>query len=139
MAERRPPEMGFAWRLLRRVLPARFRARHGDDVLRAHVDRAGGDGAANGLRFWCALAWDVLLTGFAVRFEGGREGAGNVPGRRVARLDGVRHDLVLGARRLARQPAFALGVALTLGLGIGANVTMFSILDRLFFSRTRAR
>lgn len=42
----------------------------------------------------------------------------------------VRHS----ARALLKAPAFALGVALTLGLGIGANATMFGVVDRLLLS-----
>ena len=42
--------------------------------------------------------------------------------------------LVSSLRSLARQPGLALVVALTLGLGIGANAAMFTILDRLLFS-----
>lgn len=36
-------------------------------------------------------------------------------------------------RSLARQPGFTAVVALTLGIGIGANAAMFTILDRLLF------
>src|SRR6185503_13821056 len=37
------------------------------------------------------------------------------------------------ARGLATHPIFAVGVVLTLGLGIGANATVFGIVDRLLF------
>jgi putative ABC transport system permease protein len=42
-------------------------------------------------------------------------------------------DLKIAARTLARRPAFALGVALTLGLGIGATTTIFSVVDGVLF------
>src|SRR5262245_29298694 len=45
--------------------------------------------------------------------------------------DGVVHDVVVAFRALRREPLFALGVILTIGLGIGANATMFGIVDGL--------
>jgi putative ABC transport system permease protein len=45
----------------------------------------------------------------------------------------ARTSLFHSLRSLWRQPGFALGVIVTLGLGIGVNTTMFGILDRLFF------
>lgn len=47
------------------------------------------------------------------------------------RLAALGWDLGDACRRLGRSPALGLGVVLTLALGLGANATMFGILDRL--------
>lgn len=46
----------------------------------------------------------------------------------------LRHDLVYAARRLLREPGFALVAVLTLALGIGATVAMTSVLRRLILA-----
>lgn len=54
--------------------------------------------------------------------------------RRVAgleRLDAVRQDLRFALRGLRREPLFATFVILTLALGIGANASIFAVVDRL--------
>jgi putative ABC transport system permease protein len=48
-------------------------------------------------------------------------------------LDGLAQDLRYTIRGLRKSPAFATTVILTLGLGIGANVAMFGVVDRLMF------
>ncbi|MGW8267617.1 MAG: ABC transporter permease [Longimicrobiales bacterium] len=48
--------------------------------------------------------------------------------RRRERLDGFLQDLKLSVRQIRRRPGFAAVVILILGLGIGANSAMFSVL-----------
>ncbi|MDQ6827734.1 MAG: ABC transporter permease [Gemmatimonadota bacterium] len=60
-----------------------------------------------------------------------RERAGRE--RRTEWLSGIAQDLRYAARGLRTKPGFTLAVVLTLGLGIGANATMFGIVDQLLF------
>jgi len=47
------------------------------------------------------------------------------------RMDAIRHDVSYAARQLVRAPALTIIVGLTFALGIGANATMFGVIDRL--------
>ena len=47
----------------------------------------------------------------------------------AAWLEGFLRDLRYGLRTLARTPAFTLAAVLTLGLGIGANTAIFSLIE----------
>jgi predicted permease len=50
----------------------------------------------------------------------------------LAWLDRLRQDLGYAWRGLRREPAFTVMVMVTLGLGVGLNAAVFSLLDRLF-------
>jgi putative ABC transport system permease protein len=47
----------------------------------------------------------------------------------VRRIEMITQDIRYGWRLMLRKPAFTLVAVLTLGLGIGANVSMYSWVD----------
>ena len=47
-------------------------------------------------------------------------------------VDRIRQDAGYAVRGLKRSPGFTAAVVLTLGLGVGVNGAMFSLLDRIF-------
>src|SRR6478672_5200378 len=51
----------------------------------------------------------------------------------IERFAALRDDLRYAVRQLRRSPGFSTALAITFALGIGANATMFEILDRLLF------
>ncbi|MGO4881758.1 MAG: ABC transporter permease [Bryobacteraceae bacterium] len=46
-----------------------------------------------------------------------------------------RHDLLYASRRLAKSPGFAAAAVVSIGLGIAANSTVFSMIDRFVLHR----
>ena len=54
--------------------------------------------------------------------------------RRVMWLSHARHDVRFAVRTLIKSPGFTFAIILTLALGIGANATMFGVIDRLLVS-----
>ena len=104
-------------------------SREMDDEMRFHLELEAMDQRASAQR---SIATDDAAGAARRRFgnmtvitEDRRRAAG------LAVFDRVRQDAVYAARQLVRAPAFTLAVTLTLALGIGANATMFAIIDRV--------
>jgi predicted permease len=106
-----------------------------DEELRFHVDMRVAQLVARGLtsdearaeaRRRFGASWDDAVSRI--------HEAGHLREERLAmreRFEAAVHDMSYATRTLARQPAFAALVVLTFALGIGANATMFGVIDRL--------
>jgi predicted permease len=104
--------------------------------LRFHFDRAVGDLVAAGLSRDAARR-EALRRFGDLQFH--RHNIQDLGRRRAAMLrrrewlDITRQHLGYALRSVRRSPGFTAAVVVTLGLGIGANATMFGIVDRILF------
>jgi predicted permease len=117
---RRPVERILAiYRRLASKLPEDFQRRHGPDMARStedlmrHAARSNRSGFASTiLRVFGDLLWRIPIEHFAE----------------------LRQDIRYGARMLGRSPGFTIAAAISLALGIGSMVSLYSIADLLFFT-----
>jgi hypothetical protein len=58
--------------------------------------------------------------------------------RGLPRLDSLVRDLHFASRLLIRRPLFAAAVVLTVGIGVGANTAVMSVLEMVLLNPTRA-
>ncbi len=81
-----------------------------------------------------ARAWAVEIGGrLPGRSSGSLQTSPGKDPRWRATTDGILQDLRHSVRSLRRSPGFAAVAIVTLGLGIGANIAMFGLVDALLF------
>jgi predicted permease len=97
-----------------------------DDELRFHIEQEAGKLEASGLAPDEARRQARIAFGGVERIK---DDTRDVSG--VSWLEVLGQDLRYAARGLRARPAFTASVIVTLGLGIGANVAMFGIVDQL--------
>jgi putative ABC transport system permease protein len=128
-------------RVLLRLHPRAFREDFGpavEEMLAERAAEARRRGRVGRARFWVREA-----AGLATSLASERVGAGGFPaganrGRRTRPWGGVmdtwKRELRHAVRRLLRSPSFSLAGMVTLGLAIGANAAIFTVVDRVVIS-----
>jgi predicted permease len=125
--------------LLVRLFPASFRQQFGADMIEqiwTDHDRALSAGRLRAFGLAVATALDLVRSAVAEWLDPTWVGSG-----RTAKGDGMAgmasawvRDLRLAARSLRRSPGFAAVVVGTLGLAIGANAGIFSVVDAVLLN-----
>jgi putative ABC transport system permease protein len=127
MTERRVPAWERAWfRRLLALYPRWFRDAHGEEMTElflARVERV--NGGWKRTAFWWRTITDAVTNGLALRRADEH--------RETHLMDTLRQDMRHAVRRLWRSPTFTLGAIGLLAVGIGANTTVFTMVDALIF------
>lgn len=133
---------GFWWvRLGMLGFPSAFRDEFGlemEEDLRRQLSDLSARGLRGGMRrLWLALG--LLRQGLGERsrrgrrdgmrqWSGSRRGPGNGTGRGTG-MSTILHDISYAIRALRRRPGYATIAIFTIALGIGANTTIFSVIN----------
>jgi len=101
------------------------------DTVRARAEEMNTRGGLMGMiRFWSKEITAVLWAGIRLRFSGNLLSRATIP--EVATQ--LRYDLRFAFRSLRRSPVFTTTAALTIALGIGAAVVIFSFVNGILLS-----
>lgn len=131
------------YRFLLKAYPRAFRARHGEEMETTFLTLLEWEARRRGLPgqvdAWISGGWDALWGGIRQRFRRGQRRAGDGQAgidRDLSRgggemLGALWGDIRLSIRGLVRRPFFPLTVILTLAVGIGANASVFTLVNGL--------
>lgn len=136
-----PDRTRARYRLLLRAWPREHRERYGHEMeetflalLRVARVRAGRVGVA---ACWVRAIADAGVHGTAQRFRhgsGARTGAHSQAERGGELMGTVFNDVRYALRSLSRRPVFAITAMLTVAIGIGANASVFTVVNGFMFT-----
>lgn len=117
----------YGWTL--RLLPGDLRAEYGRDMMRLFADRVReakdeGHAARTAAAAYADVVWQAALEWT----DRGRVAAGHFA-REMMTMDGWMNDMKFGVRTLLRRPGFTVAAIITLALGIGATVSIFTVVN----------
>ncbi len=125
------PRSATLARLLIRLYPRAFRDAHGQEMehlFRVRLGRSTGPVSRMGV--WVRLVADTIENAWVLRRRArhqsrqrGEEGAMNT----------LIHDTRQALRHLLRAPAFGVAAVALLAVGLGANITVFTLVDAMLF------
>jgi len=161
-SERDPSQKGASqkgasrriYRLLLRAYPRGMRDLYGKEMEETFLALLRWEGERRGLlgkiSTWICGGWDAVAGGVARRVtrrvapwfgqgqedpERGRPDRGSINPKGVWEMLGtIWGDVHFAVRSLIRRPLFAVTVILTLAVGIGANASVFTLVDGLLFT-----
>ncbi len=143
------------YRVLLYLYPKSHRTRFGPEMIQAFLEaQADSSGGVIGrLRLWSrefsgALRWGLGERLAELRSGPGRRGSGSDPNRNhtpnsidpeegiplMLRMDQIVQDLRYAARSLFRNPGLTALAVISIGIGVGANTSMFSTVNNLLWS-----
>ncbi len=134
------------YRILLQVYPRLMRERYGEEMEETFLALLQREGERRGFRgkvnVWIYGGWDAVAGGLIQRFDRGPDYSGrDWPCRRpINRLGAwemlgiIWGDIRFAVRALIRRPLFSATVILTLAVGIGANISVFTLVDGLLFT-----
>jgi predicted permease len=130
------------YRFVLRAWPRQHRERYGNEMEDAfmallRVDRKR-SGLAGSLRCWAGALADAARYGIVLRMQeatgvahGGRPDGNHGRGGDI--MGSLMSDIRFAFRALGRRPVFTLTAGLTIAIGIGANASMFTVVNGFMF------
>jgi putative ABC transport system permease protein len=113
----------ICYRVVARIaLPRGFRHEFGAELVEAVGARLE---SARGVGVWIVLATEIV----DVLRTAAREWSATMTSSKEGMMGGGWAEIVTSVRSVARRPGLALGVVLTLGIGIGATTAIYGVVD----------